>query len=100
MREDPEPTRNNNIYGLDLPIYDKNGGYTWNWLPFLWQNGGEFLNDDRTEAMFNSPEGVEALEFWKKMVQEDKSVPLRQRRPASTALLPASLQWFSTARGA
>lgn len=67
----------NNIYGLDLPIYDKNGGYTWNWLPFLWQNGGEFLNDDRTEAVFNSPEGVEALEFWKKMVQEDKSVPLQ-----------------------
>lgn len=63
--------------GLDLPIYDKNGGYTWNWLPFLWQNGGEFLNDDRTEAVFNSPEGVEALEFWKKMVQEDKSVPLQ-----------------------
>lgn len=48
----------NNIYGLDLPVYDKNGGYTWNWLPFLWQNGGEFLNDDRTEAVFNSPEGV------------------------------------------
>lgn len=67
----------NNIYGLDLPVYDKNGGYTWNWLPFLWQNGGEFLNDDRTEATFNSPEGVEALEFWKKMVQEDKSVPLQ-----------------------
>lgn len=45
------------VYGLDLPVYDKNGGYTWNWLPFLWQNGGEFLNEDRTEAVFNSAEG-------------------------------------------
>ena len=67
----------NNINGLDLPVYDKNGGYTWNWLPFLWQNGGEFLNEERTEAVFNSPEGLEALEFWKAMVQEDKSVPLQ-----------------------
>lgn len=65
------------VYGLDLPVYDKNGGYTWNWLPFLWQNGGEFLNEDRTEAVFNSAEGVEALEFWKAMVQDDKSVPLQ-----------------------
>ena len=67
----------NNAYGLDLPIYDKNGGYTWTWLPFLWQNGGKMLNDVRTEAIFNSPEAVEALEFWKTMVQEDKSVPLQ-----------------------
>ena len=66
-----------NIYGLDLPVYDKNGGYTWNWMPFLWTNGGDFLNEDRTKAIFNSAEGVEALEFWKAMVQEDKSVPLQ-----------------------
>jgi multiple sugar transport system substrate-binding protein len=66
----------NNIKGLDLPIYNDDGGYTWTWMPFLWQNGGEFLNEDRTEAVFNSTAGVEALEFWKKMVQEDKSVPL------------------------
>ncbi len=64
-------------YGLDLPIYNDNGGYCWTWLPFLWSNGGEFANEDRTEAIFNSKEGVEALEFWKAMVQEDKSVPLQ-----------------------
>lgn len=67
----------NGVFGLDLPVYDKKGGYTWNWLPFLWQNGGELLNEDRTEAVFNSPEGVEALKFWKTMVQEDKTVPLQ-----------------------
>lgn len=66
----------NNIFGLELPIYDATGGYTFAWLPFLWQNGGEFLNEDRTEAAFASPEAAEALEFWKTMAQEDKSVPL------------------------
>ncbi len=66
----------NNVYGLDLPIYNDNGGYCWTWLPFLWQNGGEFMNEDRTQCIVNSAEGVEALEFWKAMVQEDKSVPL------------------------
>ncbi len=66
----------NNIYGLDLPIYDDNGGYCWTWLPFLWQSGGDFLNEDRTEVVFNSAEGVKALEFWKSMVQ-DGSVPLQ-----------------------
>lgn len=66
-----------NIYGLDLPVYDKKGGYAWTWLPFLWQAGGEQLNEDRTQAMFNSPEGVKALKFWKDMAQVDKSVPLQ-----------------------
>lgn len=68
---------NNNIYGLDLPIYDKKGGYAWTWLPFLWQAGGEMLNEERTEAVLNSAEGVKALKFWKDMAQMDKSVPLQ-----------------------
>lgn len=36
----------------------------------LWQAGGEVLNDDLTAAAFNSPEGLEALEFIKEMVDE------------------------------
>ncbi|MGC9319344.1 MAG: ABC transporter substrate-binding protein, partial [Armatimonadota bacterium] len=30
---------------------------------FLWANGGRILNEDQTEATFNSPAGVEALQF-------------------------------------
>ncbi len=33
------------------------------WYYFLWANGGRILNDDHTRAVFNSPEGVEALQF-------------------------------------
>lgn len=35
---------------------------------FLWQAGGEVLNEDLTAAAFNSPEGLEALTFTKEMV--------------------------------
>ncbi|QOR71140.1 sugar ABC transporter substrate-binding protein [Ruania alkalisoli] len=34
---------------------------------YLWQAGGEVLNEDMTEATFNSPEGLRALEFIKEM---------------------------------
>ena len=40
----------------------------------LWQNGGSILNEDNTQAAFNSPEGVEALEVLTGMAVEDESV--------------------------
>ncbi|MBP3950968.1 ABC transporter substrate-binding protein [Bacillus suaedae] len=45
------------------------------WAPFLWSNGGELLNDDLTEATFNSPEGVEALEFYTDLLLTHKVAP-------------------------
>ncbi len=33
------------------------------WYYFLWANGGRILSDDGTRAIFNSPQGVEALQF-------------------------------------
>lgn len=81
LRDAAKKLTSDNVYGLQLPIYDANGGYAWTWLPFLWQNGGDVLNADKTEAVFNSKEGKEALEFWKALVQEDKSVP--QQAPAT-----------------
>jgi len=38
---------------------------------YLWQAGGEVLNEDQTEAAFNGPEGLEAMEFIKEMVDEE-----------------------------
>ncbi|UTR12679.1 ABC transporter substrate-binding protein [Evansella sp. LMS18] len=40
------------------------------WAPFLWGNGGDFLTEDMTEAVFNSQEGVEALEFYTELYRE------------------------------
>ena len=51
---------------------------TWQFWPHLWQNGGAILNDDGTEATFNSPAGVDSLEFLRAMAVDDKSVYLDQ----------------------
>ena len=33
------------------------------YFPLLWQAGGEVVSEDGTAAAFNSPEGIEALNF-------------------------------------
>lgn len=38
-------------------------------LPFLWANGGKILSDDQKESLINSSEGIQALEFYKKLTQ-------------------------------
>jgi ABC-type glycerol-3-phosphate transport system substrate-binding protein len=43
---------------------------TFRWAQFLYENGGEILNADNTEAIFNSPEGVEAAQFFIDMANE------------------------------
>jgi multiple sugar transport system substrate-binding protein len=41
------------------------GGWgAFEFYPWLWQAGAEVLNEDGTEAVFNSPEAVEALQLW------------------------------------
>lgn len=54
-------------------LTDYNGVATLNhtFYQYLWQAGGEVLNDDLSEATFNSPEGVEALEFIKELVDNE-----------------------------
>ena len=34
------------------------------WYPYLWQAGGEVLSEDGESVLFDSPEGVEAAEFY------------------------------------
>jgi ABC-type glycerol-3-phosphate transport system substrate-binding protein len=40
------------------------------WAQFLYENGGEILNENNTAAAFNSPEGVEATQFFIDMINE------------------------------
>ncbi len=44
----------------------------WNWI---WQNGGQVLNDERTGGEMSSPATVEALSFFEAMMNEDQSIP-------------------------
>lgn len=64
-----------NQYGTAYPV---NGSEdtTWRFWPQLWQNGGSVLEGDK--ATFNSSAGVDALEYWRKLAVDDKSVYLDQ----------------------
>jgi multiple sugar transport system substrate-binding protein len=35
---------------------------------WLWQAGGELVNEDSTKTAFNSPEGIEVLDYWKSLM--------------------------------
>lgn len=47
----------------------------WNLQSFVWSNGGDWLNEDRTEVTVNSPEFVEALQFFADMSTKDGVTP-------------------------
>jgi ABC-type glycerol-3-phosphate transport system substrate-binding protein len=47
-----------------------------NYVPLLWQNGGELLDDAHSRCAFNSDAGVEALAFWARLIIEDKVGPV------------------------
>lgn len=50
--------------------YNGVGTLNQSYYVYLWQAGGQVLSDDLQSAAFNSPEGLEALEFIKEMVDE------------------------------
>lgn len=64
----------NEQFGFYIPAFPASGPLSiWmllQWEPFLWQAGGQFLNDEQTEATFNSEAGIKALSLWKKLYDE------------------------------
>lgn len=52
-------------------------GTTWQWQVFLWQAGGEFLTPPGYDSpAFNSPAGVQALQFWVDLIHKYEVSPL------------------------
>ena len=51
----------NKVFGLVFPA-DASETMVWQYIAMLWAAGGDILNEDNTEAIFNSPEGVRALQ--------------------------------------
>lgn len=51
------------------------------WAPFLWQAGGAFLTEDGTQAAFNSPEGVESLQFMVDFIYTHGASDVRTAQP-------------------
>ena len=44
-------------------------------LFFMFQNGGRFWNNDKTECIINSQESIEGLEFYKDLIEKYKVIP-------------------------
>ncbi|WP_273322543.1 ABC transporter substrate-binding protein [Vallitalea guaymasensis] len=56
-------------YGVWLPIAP-NERTTWTFETFLWQNGQDVLNAEGNNIGFNNEKGLEALEFYTKMIKD------------------------------
>lgn len=61
-------------FGFLVPVFPASGELNlWmilQWTPFLWQAGGKEMTLDRSRVLFNSPEGVRALTYWKTLYDE------------------------------
>lgn len=45
------------------------------WLPFVWENGGKFLNKEGNKCLLNSPEAVAGLQFLADLRNKYKVIP-------------------------
>lgn len=60
LENDAKKLTTDKVYGIGLFA----GWGAYEFYPWLWQSGAEILNDDGTEAVFNSADGVRALQLW------------------------------------
>ncbi len=60
--------------GMFIPIYPAAGPLgswmVWQWEPFLWQAGGDVINDEQTKVLYDGEGGVKALQLWQKIYRE------------------------------
>ncbi len=65
------------LWGYTIPNAPKNSGWMqFQFLFWVWRNGGEVLNQDWTEAVYNSKEAVEALQLLKDIGYKHKVAPV------------------------
>lgn len=72
-------------FGFSYPM-DASEDSVWHYIPLLWQNGGSILTPDNTQAAFNSPQGVTALQTLTAMAVDDESVFLDIQNSPYTGL--------------
>ncbi len=57
--------------GFFVPVFPATGplgGWmVWQFTPFLWQAGGNLINKEQTQVLYNSQAGIQALTFWQEM---------------------------------
>ena len=65
----------NGVYGVGFDGASADTGTDWQFMPWLLSAGGHIVNEEGTRAVFNSPEGVEALTFLCELINEDLVPP-------------------------
>ncbi|MFP4618630.1 MAG: ABC transporter substrate-binding protein [Spirochaetaceae bacterium] len=87
--------RDNDEYGVILP-----GGWNdWIFESFVYQNDGRLISEDAETSQFDSPEVLEALEFWYRLTNDLKvSPPLRpwNQTPIDFSSGHAAMMYYST----
>jgi sn-glycerol 3-phosphate transport system substrate-binding protein len=63
----------------------------WFLSAMILQNGGRIINDDETRVLYDSPEAVEALQFWGELVNAHKVMPPAQHATAKGDFLAGKL---------
>ena len=62
--------------GMFIPIYPAAGPLgswmVWQWEPFLWQAGGDIINEEQTKVLYDGEGGIKALELWQKIYRDLK----------------------------
>ncbi len=57
--------------GFFVPVYPAAGPLgawmEWQWMPFLWQGGGDVINPSQTQILVDNPGGVQSLALWKQI---------------------------------
>ncbi len=69
LRVAAEKLKTDKVAGLVLPT-DKGPYLNFVWYPFLWQKGGNVLNEEGTKSTFNTPEAAVALDYWGSFYQK------------------------------
>ena len=63
-------------------VYGYNQSTWWVYMqPFVWSNGGDYLNKDRTGGAIDQPEGIEALQRMIDLALKDKALPVSANAP-------------------
>ncbi|HSR17592.1 MAG TPA: ABC transporter substrate-binding protein, partial [Ignavibacteriaceae bacterium] len=60
--------------GFFVPVFPAAGPLgswmVWQFMPFLWQAGGDYVNDEQTKVLYSSDAGVKALKLWQQLYEE------------------------------
>lgn len=70
----------------------------WMLKAFILQNGGKIMNADATDVAFASPEGYEAMTYWKSLIDE-KLMPPAQHKTVSDVFIAGKVAFLYSSTG-